>query len=585
MTPTSGATDLAGSPAIPSAAHTSERSAAAARGGRLRRGGMLGYAVVVGVVLLLWVPRVGGPIDLRWDAGVYYLLGTSINEGKGYRILSEPGEIADVQYPPLLPAIVAAHQRLLGTNDPTTVGRWLRLTSFLAYLAYGLVVLRFLRFYLRPPDALLGTLISVFCLHAMFLSDVLFPEIWFSLSTLLFLMSAAHHDRRSSVLAYVCALASYALRTIGIVAFAAWVLDSLLRRRFKQAVLRGVLALLPVLAWQSYVASVERSEAYNHPAYEYQRAPYLFYNVSYARNIVLMDPFTPENGPVRIVRRVVDNAVTIPFRVAETLSSPRGYMQMALQAVLGMGPRAWYLIDWVVFLAMTVWALLVAAGLATLLVRRQWLLPSYVLLYILALCLTPFPDQYLRYLMPIAPLLAALALLLPGALAPLTRDGERRSWSWIRTPSFVLMGPAALVSIGAAAYVYTREHQPIAYVDIKGEPVAYRMFFYDDGKRGFDEATDYVRDHTPKGGIVAAGTPHWIYLRTGLMAVMPPFEPDVEEAQRLLDGVPVLHLIVGRDVAGTERYTAPVVKRFADRWQPVFTTENGGWTVYRRAGR
>ena len=85
----------------------------------------------------------------------------------------------------------------------------------------------------------------------------------------------------------MCALASYALRTVGIAAFAVWVLDSLIRRRFREALIRGLLVLLPVAGWQAYVASVERSEAYKHPAYEYQRAPYLFYNVSYARNVVL----------------------------------------------------------------------------------------------------------------------------------------------------------------------------------------------------------------------------------------------------------------------------------------------------------
>ena len=58
-----------------------------------------------------------GPLDLRYDAGVYYILGTSLAEGHGYRLLSEPGQIQAVQYPPLLPALVAIHQRLSGTND------------------------------------------------------------------------------------------------------------------------------------------------------------------------------------------------------------------------------------------------------------------------------------------------------------------------------------------------------------------------------------------------------------------------------------------------------------------------------------
>ncbi len=45
------------------------------------------------VTVALWLPRQAGPIDLRWDGGVYYLLGTSLAEGRGYRLLNEPGEI------------------------------------------------------------------------------------------------------------------------------------------------------------------------------------------------------------------------------------------------------------------------------------------------------------------------------------------------------------------------------------------------------------------------------------------------------------------------------------------------------------
>ena len=37
--------------------------------------------VIVALVVLLWLPRLTGPIDLRWDAGVYYVLGTSLGHG------------------------------------------------------------------------------------------------------------------------------------------------------------------------------------------------------------------------------------------------------------------------------------------------------------------------------------------------------------------------------------------------------------------------------------------------------------------------------------------------------------------------
>ncbi|MDQ3313939.1 MAG: hypothetical protein M3505_04815, partial [Verrucomicrobiota bacterium] len=76
--------------------------------------------------LIVWIPRLRGPIDFRWDASTYYVLGTSLAEGKGYRLLNEPGEIEAVQYPPLLPLIVAAHQRVMGASDYFKVASALR---------------------------------------------------------------------------------------------------------------------------------------------------------------------------------------------------------------------------------------------------------------------------------------------------------------------------------------------------------------------------------------------------------------------------------------------------------------------------
>src|SRR4029079_14561153 len=75
--------------------------------------------VFVGVAALAsWVPRGTGPIDLRWDGGAYYILGTSLAEGDRYRLRSEPGGLPSSLHPPLVPALVALHQLALQTTDP-----------------------------------------------------------------------------------------------------------------------------------------------------------------------------------------------------------------------------------------------------------------------------------------------------------------------------------------------------------------------------------------------------------------------------------------------------------------------------------
>ncbi len=107
----------------------------------------------------------------------------------------------------------------------------------------------------------------------------------------------------------------------------------------------------------------------------------------------------------------------------------------------------------------------------------------------------------------------------------------------------------------------------------------------DPSDRGFDEAVDYLHSHAHASDIVAAGTPHWVYLRTGLRAVMPPFEHDPSKTQQLLEGVPVDYLLVGRDVIASERFTEPAVRTFPERWEQAYASTVGGWTVYRRIAR
>jgi hypothetical protein len=65
--------------------------------------------VVLGV--LSWLLRMEGPLDLRWDGGTHYILGTAFAQGKGYRLCNEPGEIEAIQYPPPIAPDAAAQPR------------------------------------------------------------------------------------------------------------------------------------------------------------------------------------------------------------------------------------------------------------------------------------------------------------------------------------------------------------------------------------------------------------------------------------------------------------------------------------------
>src|SRR5215813_6925515 len=277
------------------------------------KGDRRSLAALLILAVVLWIPVMRGPIDLRWDAGAYYVLGTSIAQGQGYRLLSEPGDPQAVQYPPLLPLLVAGHQRLLGTSDPVVVGKWLRTTFGLILLADTVVTYVLGRRWLSPRQAFIVGVIFLLSRQTYFLTSLLFAEIPFTLVSLLFFLPR-RAGWRKEIGAGTCAIAAYLLRTIGIALLIAWLAESLIQRQWKRAALRAVVALLPILLWQGYVTWVTASDAYKHPAYAYQRAPYQNYNVTYSENMKYMDPYRPELGTATLaekLKRVVSNRTPI----------------------------------------------------------------------------------------------------------------------------------------------------------------------------------------------------------------------------------------------------------------------------------
>lgn len=533
----------------------------------------LKYLAVLGLLIVaLWVPRFHGPIDLRWDGGVYYVLGTSIAEGKGYRLLNEPGEIQAVQYPPLLPLIVAGHQKVLNTTDPWVVGRGLRFFAFLIFFAYIGSIFLVLRQYLPFKVAFLGTMISLFHTNTYFMSDLLFPEVFFGLATTSFvLLCLQAHKGGGSVAAALVGVVAFGLRTIGIALFMAWIAESLLNKNIKLSAIRLGVALVPLLCWQGYIFSVTHGTEYDHPAYDYQRAAYMFYNVSYAKNIfTFKDPFSPELGPAfvhDIASRFVSNLGYLPQSLGEAVSSKRIAYEIP-----------WKLLDlpfpistpWPVDVFLFALGSLVLAGMGVQVKRRQWLLPLYALFSMAILCLTPWPQQFPRYLMPLTPFL--VLFLLTALLAVPAMFKPTGKWRLVSTKLMALVVSVILLQHALTVMgVYTRRHQNVSYEDRTGNRIQYKLFYYRDAHRAFDRGLDWLGEHAKPPQILAGSMPHWMYLRSGLKSVMPPFETDPVKAQAMLDSVPVTYLFQDEGLAvDTTRYIAPVINQFPHLWEQVY---------------
>lgn len=536
------------------------------------------YAILALLVILLWLPRLQGPIDLRWDGGVYYVLGTSLAEGKGYRLLNEPGEIQANQYPPLLPLIIAAHQLVLGTSDPLVVGRLLRLWSFVLFAAYIMSVYWLLRHYLPKHYAFWGAAICLLSVQTYLLSDLCFPDVLFGLLTVGFLLVHPTEGRMpSNWLAGACAIAAFASRTAGIALLATWVAESLLKKQWKTAVVRAVLALVPVVAWFSYVHLVETSAEYEHPAYAYQRADYMFYNVSYARNVSLNDPFDPALGYSTVldrINRVIQNVMVEPRYIGESVSSTKRLWEIEWETIykqtgIHLGP------SWIVDIPLFALGGLVLLGTGILAAQRHVIIPLCVVNSLLIMCLTPWPGQFNRYLIPIVPLLALSLCTTIMWLLCWFRQGRSAIWQVAsRTVVYlVVIGIIGqqVITVGA---VYAMRHQAVRYDTRQGNTVGYRLFFYMDAFRALDAGLDWVMAHAKPSDVIAVSMPHWVYLRTGNKTVMPPFESDPIKAVQLLESVPVTYLILDEGLAiDSKRFMKGVVEGFPDRWKRVYSDD------------
>jgi hypothetical protein len=557
----------------------------------LPKGKAAAQVALLALVIASWLPRFRGPIDLRWDAGVYYTLGTALAEGKGYRLLNEPGEIHSTQYPPLLPALVAAHQLALRTSDPTVVGRGLRLSFFVLYVIYIFAVHALARVYPPPKFAFGVTLVCLFNFFTCFLSDSCVPEIAFALATVMFVLCHRKGGRFFSVLAAALAVAAFALRTVGVGLLAAWVVEGLLKKKFKVAALRLALLLVTVAGWQSYIHSVETEPAYLHPAYAYQRADYLFYNVSYSRNYFLKDPFSLDAGRISIAdmaARSLSNLGELSRKLGATVTPDRYFWDKQREVVNTMS--GFNLVPaWMIDVALVLFTLLILGGVGLMAARREWVIPLYLLFSFMSFSLTPAPEQIPRYLAPLAPFLA-LSLFLSLRFI----SGWRVSSRFGAVLAGVVASLILLENGLTFVMMYRGLHQNVTYVDRNGERIAYRLFFYKDAYRALDAGLDWLKPRSKSEDVVASSMPHWTYLRTGLKAVMPPFETDPARAQELLDSVPVTFIIQDRGLdLDTRKYLSPVIQAFPERWKPVYSdsiTDASGKTppesfeIYQRAG-
>ncbi|MEJ7636689.1 MAG: hypothetical protein WKF75_01565 [Singulisphaera sp.] len=210
-----------------------------------------------------------------------------------------------------------------------------------------------------------------------------------------------HHQagtggRTPAALTGAAAVAGYLLRTAGLALLAAWVGESLIRRRFKQAAARGAVALVPIILWQGYITDVTASPAYRRPAYPYQRADYYYSNVPYAQNSRLVDPFRPELGRAtagQLLVRTLANARSLPAAMGAAISVPEHCWKWPIAVARGrLGVTR--LPEWPMRIPILLLGALVVAGASVMTLRGRWFVPLCFVASVALIVLAPWPGQF-----------------------------------------------------------------------------------------------------------------------------------------------------------------------------------------------
>jgi len=547
---------------------------------RHSRADFVAVLLCVLVAVGLWAPRLRGPLDLRWDASVYYILGTSLAQGSGYRLLNEPGQIEAVQYPPLLPAMIAISQKVMGTSDPVVVATGMRKLYLMFSVLHALLTYRLIRRYFNPMMAGLGTVAMQIAFFSYYLSDVLYTEIPFAILTLSLLLWSRRPARPGYLpVATLLVWSTYLLRTAGLAVLVAWVAESFLRRQYKQALVRLSLAVLPVLAWNGYVYSVVHSESYKQVAYAYQRADYQYSNVTYAQNVTLVDPFKPELGHIgsgTMLTRALTHPLYVPESVGMAITAHDGFWKWPIIDVLGRlhfshGKRIQQYLPELIWVPIIALGLLALAGIVVLFRRGDWLAALYVFLATGMVCLTPWPEQFQRYLFPMASIFVLTTMLMARSIIDFARQRDHHVYACVAL-AVVIFVPAMFVSSFTVYRTMASGLNTVYFTDNAGKKVESRQVYYTAPWTALDDALDYVSQHASRDAIVSSTTPHGAFLRTGLKCILHPLEADRDREIDLLEAASVSYVITDelKYPGISQRYVAPALEKHPDRWTMVF---------------
>ncbi len=411
-------------------------------------------AVLVGLYIAAALNPVTGVFH---DDGLYVVTAKSMATGGGYQIPSLPAATAQSKYPVLYPALLAAIWRVFPEFPANVVP--MKALTVLCMVGWLAAVFRLGRNMGLDATESAWVCAAVACGRwVMFLGSAVLPDILFCLLSTLALLHAERGGKWWIVLAGVEGGLAYLARTVGVALLGACAAGFALQRRWRAAILFGIVAatfVVPWMAWQRMqVAPDDRVLAY------YTRA-------SYETGSLLTLPGTAEKVTVAGV-----NLVWLALSLGPMLKVP--VPPVCFAASLGV--------------------------LALALARARLRISSIPVLWLLAYSaiVAVWLGGTFRYLVPVLPIALILAAL---QLRPMHRS---------------------IAIAGCAGIAFFSGWNGLAMANSlrAGFPVSFAATELD-SPASLNRQFEWIRTHSPPDAVIASNQDPLMWLATGRRGIRP----------------------------------------------------------------
>ena len=473
----------------------------------------------IAVQMVLLAAEFSPDISTNGDDAKYLILGQSLASGNGYHCIYEPASPVETQYPPLFPAFLGFFSLFGGEQ-------------LVPKIAVGIIsgcMLLLLFYYLRstfPRFALPVTLVTALSSSVASHSTVLLSEIPYLFASLGALMLLELYRRRGGTgvifwAAAITAIAPAFIRTVGISFVAAWVISTILDKKYKQAA-----AHLVIFISATFLLRLTTS-----------------WNSPYIDQLFRRNSYNPELG-----------FVTMPEMIGRIGMNLHEYLFGVLpQAMLGgsLPPNVSLVLSF---------GLMLLAGIGWV---RNFALPTrflsfYLLFYGGIICMWQTQWTSLRFIVPIVPFLIILALL---GLETVIRF-VLRIFSQGKESGFLKTG---IIWSAAAVLALLNGCGQMRLLNENNALTADWINFY--------RCADWVRVNTPNNAIVVSRKPELFYLRAQRRGYVYPFSTNAEEVIGGLNKGEAQYCILDNFFwTGTTRhYLVPAIRKHPEMFRIVYS--------------